>query len=146
MMARIDSSDLNWLSAGVAGCHGAGAVGNGSIGQGRLVLLESMETRAEVAVPTKDIVCAELARMQPSLAARGVSSLALFGSVARGEARGDSDIDVAIKTKGKFGLIALAGVKMHLEECMGRNVDVVFIEGLSPIRRESVLRDLIPIF
>ena len=57
--------------------------------------------------------------MQPSLAARGVSSLALFGSVARGEARGDSDIDVAIETKGKFGLIALAGVKMYLEECIG---------------------------
>ena len=106
-----------------------------------------MDTKSEAGtVPTKDNVCAELAHIQPSLAARGVSSLALFGSVARGEVRGDSDIDVAIETKGKFGLIALAGVKMYLEECMGRDVDVVFIEGLSPLRRESVLRDLIPVF
>ena len=113
-------------------------------GKEALVLSEPMDTKSDV--PTTDDVCAELARMQPRLAARGVSSLSLFGSVARGEARGDSDIDVAIKTRGKFGLFALAGVKMYLEECMGRDVDVVFIEGLSPLRRESALRDLIPIF
>jgi len=97
-------------------------------------------------IPTRDAVCAQLARMRPTLAAQGVSSLALFGSVARGDAREDSDIDLAIETRGKFSLLDLAGVKMFVEERMGRDVDLVFIEGLSPRRRKSALRDLIPIF
>ena len=97
-------------------------------------------------IPTRDVVCAQLVRMRATLAAQGVSSLALFGSVARGDAREDSDIDLAIETRGKFSLLDLAGVKMLVEERMGRDVDLVFIEGLSPRRRKSALRDLIPIF
>ena len=84
--------------------------------------------------------------MRPSLSARGVSSLSLFGSVARGDARADSDIDLAIETRGKFSLFDLASVKLYLEERMQRDVDLVFVASLSPLRRENALQDMIPIF
>lgn len=96
--------------------------------------------------PNKDDVCEQLASLRPSLSARGVASLSLFGSVARGDARADSDIDLAIETRGKFSLFDLAGVKMYLEERMQRNVDLVFVASLSQLRRDSALQDMIPIF
>ena len=58
----------------------------------------------------------------------------------------ESDIDLAIETWGKFGLFDLAGVKLHLEERMQRNVDLVFLASLPPLRRDSALRDMVPIF
>ena len=97
-------------------------------------------------VPIKDDVCAKLAGMRPNLSARGISSLSLFGSVARDEAHEDSDIDLAIETHGKFGLFDMAAVKTYLERHMHRKVDLVFVASLSPRRRETVLRDLTPIF
>ena len=106
-----------------------------------------MDTKVEVTtVPTRDLVCEQLARMRPGLVEQGVSSLGLFGSVARGEARENSDIDLAIEARDGFTLFDLVGVKLFVQEHMGREVDVVLLRGLSRRRQESALRDLIPIF
>lgn len=54
----------------------------------------------------------------------GILKMGVFGSVARGEQREDSDVDVYIEGELK-GLFALAGIKNELEELLGCQVDIV---------------------
>lgn len=97
----------------------------------------------------KDEVLAKLAALKKPLRKQHrVSSLALFGSVARGVARADSDIDVLIDVApdAQFSLIDLVSVKEFLEEQLGRKVDVVTKDGLNPAIRARVLREAERVF
>jgi predicted nucleotidyltransferase len=66
------------------------------------------------------------------LESMGVTSLALFGSVARDEAGPDSDVDVIIDVRRPFGLFDLARVHLRLEEILGCKVDVLTEGSLLP--------------
>ncbi len=66
------------------------------------------------------------------LEAMGVTSLALFGSVARDEAGPDSDVDVIIDVRRPFSLFDLARVHLRLEEILGGKVDVITEGSLLP--------------
>ena len=92
----------------------------------------------------KDVVVEQLCA-RTTFARRGLSSLALFGSVARGAARPDSDVDVLVDIVPniRFSLIDRVAVKNFLEDRLGRRVDVVTKEGLDPGVRDRVLRDAI---
>ena len=54
----------------------------------------------------------------------GISRLGVFGSVARGTAQPDSDVDVVIEI-GKTDLFTLAGIKAELEDMLATKVDLV---------------------
>jgi len=97
---------------------------------------------------TKDEVLAKLAALKKPLREHGLSSLALFGSVVRGAARADSDIDVLIDVApdARFSLIDLVSLKDFLEERLGRKVDVVTKQGLDPAIRDRVLREAEAVF
>jgi len=97
---------------------------------------------------SKEQVLAKLAELKKPLREQGLSSLALFGSVVRGAARADSDIDVLIEVApdARFSLIDLVSVKDFLEERLGRKVDVVTKEGLDPAIRDRVLREAQAVF
>lgn len=73
----------------------------------------------------------------------GVCSLALFGSVARDEARPDSDVDVLVEFDGPTTFDGHMGLLVYLEDLLGRRVDVVTKKGLKPLARPSVERDLV---
>jgi uncharacterized protein len=105
-------------------------------------------TRRARESPRKDDVVAELAALEKALRQRGLTSLALFGSVVRGAARPDSDIDLLIDvTPGaQFSLIDLVAVKDFLEDQLGRRVDVVTRGGLEPAIRDRVLREAQAVF
>ena len=79
---------------------------------------------------------------------RGLTSLALFGSVVRSKARADSDIDVLVDVApdARFSLIDLVAVKDFLEDQLGRRVDVVTKGGLEPAIRDRVLREAEGVF
>ena len=98
--------------------------------------------------PRKDEVVAELAALEKPLRQRGLTSLALFGSVVRGTARPDSDIDVLVDVApgAQFSLIDLVAVKDFLEDQLGRRVDVVTRGGLEPAIRDRVLREAQAVF
>ncbi len=98
--------------------------------------------------PRKDEVLAELAALEKPLRERRLASLALFGSIARGAARPDSDVDVLVDIAPniQFSLIDLVSVKNFLEDRLGRRVDVVTKEGLEPAVRDRVLREAQPVF
>ena len=70
-----------------------------------------------------------------------VKKAALFGSIVRGEATEDSDIDLLIEFKGKKSLFDLAGLKLELQELLRRNVDVITYKSLHPLLKERILSE-----
>jgi uncharacterized protein len=73
----------------------------------------------------------------------GIRTLSLFGSVLRGTARPDSDVDLLVEFEPgrKPGLIALAGMENELSELLGgRRVDLRTAEDLSQYFRDEVVR------
>lgn len=74
----------------------------------------------------------------------GYRSLAVFGSVARGEATKDSDIDLLVETPEGTSSFGFIKFKQLIEQVLGRQIDLVDYGGLKPkldddMRREAVL-------
>jgi len=74
---------------------------------------------------------------------RGFSDLAVFGSVARGEARGDSDIDLLVRPPTGTTITALQALEDLFEEVLGHPVDVVSYGGLKPGIDDDVMREAV---
>lgn len=75
----------------------------------------------------------------------GASSVRVFGSVARGEADADSDIDLMVDLAPGRSLFDLGGLVMDLQDLLGREVDVVTERGLRDRLRERVLQEATPL-
>jgi len=73
----------------------------------------------------------------------GVRSLSLFGSVARDEARSDSDVDVLVEFEGPTTFEGHMGLLIFLEDLLGARVDVITAKGLKPRMRPLIDRDLV---
>jgi len=81
-----------------------------------------------------------------AIAARhGARRIRVFGSVARGDSRPDSDVDFLVEAGPATSSWFPAGMIVDLEELLGRRVEVVTEKGLDPLIRESVLREAVPI-
>jgi len=89
-------------------------------------------------------VIALLSARRDEIARRfGVRSLSLFGSVARDEARSDSDVDVLVEFDGPTTFDGHMGLLIFLEDLLGRRVDVITVKGLKPRLRPLIDRDLV---
>ncbi len=73
----------------------------------------------------------------------GARKIFIFGSVARGEARPDSDIDFLVEMEPGSSIFDLGGLLFDLQQTLGVDVDVVTTEGLRPRLREKVLADAV---
>ncbi|MGE0156392.1 MAG: nucleotidyltransferase family protein [Geobacter sp.] len=74
----------------------------------------------------------------------GVVSVGLFGSYARGDARDDSDIDIAIEIMSeRKSLRNFLGVRRYLEQQFGKTVDLGIESSLKPLARELVAKEII---
>lgn len=71
-------------------------------------------------------------------------SVAVFGSVARGDHRPDSDVDFLVEFEEGSSLFDLMHLTDELEEILSRRVDVVSVGGLKP-RDEHIRREAIPL-
>jgi hypothetical protein len=78
-------------------------------------------------------------------AARGARNLRVFGSVVRGEADDNSDIDLLVDMDPGRTLLDMGGLLTDLQELLHRDVDVVTEAGLKPRIRERVLREAQPL-
>lgn len=75
----------------------------------------------------------------------GVRTMRLFGSVARGEAGPDSDVDFLVELEPHRSLLDLGGFVMDLQDLLGCEVDVVEPEGLHWYIRERILQEAVPL-
>lgn len=83
-----------------------------------------------------------LAEHKPHLAERyGVTRLAVFGSIAHGSADADSDVDVLVAFDGPATSERYFGVLFHLEDLLGRSVDLVTEKALRAELRRYIERD-----
>jgi len=75
----------------------------------------------------------------------GAYNVRVFGSVARGEAQLDSDIDFLVEMEPDRSLLDLGGLLMDLQVLLGNDVDVVTEKGLRERIRKRVLAEAIPV-
>lgn len=80
---------------------------------------------------------------QDDLNQRNVKSLAIFGSMARGEETSASDIDVLVEFNCPVGLFKFIRLKMYLEELTGRQVDLVTPDALHPAMRKAIINEAV---
>lgn len=67
----------------------------------------------------------------------------VFGSVVRGEAKADSDLDLLVKLDLGRSLLDLIAIKQDLEDLLGCEVDVVTEAAISPYMKEQVLKEAV---
>ena len=94
----------------------------------------------------RDEVLAIIKKHREQLQTMGVKSLDLFGSVARNEARENSDVDFFVEFNRPVGLFEFIKVKLYLQDILGRSVDIGTLDTLRENLREPVIKDVIRAF
>ena len=72
----------------------------------------------------------------------GIRRAALFGSLARGEGRADSDIDLLVTFAKPKSLLTVVRLERELATELGRRVDLLTEESISPLIRSRIAGDL----
>ncbi len=86
------------------------------------------------------------AKVSPILRAHGIKQASVFGSVARGEDRPESDVDILVQLGQPMGLFAYMGLIRQMEESLGRKVDLVTENSLNKFVKPYVLPELKTIY
>jgi len=76
---------------------------------------------------------------------RGATHVRVFGSVARGDATLESDVDFVVKFEPDRSLLDHGGLVMDLQELLGCGIDVVDEDAMRPRLREHVSREAVPL-
>lgn len=75
----------------------------------------------------------------------GVRNIRVFGSVARGDDRPDSDIDLLVGMEEKRDLFDFIGFKLDVSDLLGKSVDLVSENGIHYLLRDSILSEARPL-
>ena len=73
----------------------------------------------------------------------GARNVRVFGSIARGEGKRDSDLDVLVELESGRSLLDIIAIKQDLEDLLNTKVDVVTEAAISPYIRNQILRQAI---
>lgn len=117
----------------------AGYTVDGAQERAMAILLDGLSS-----MPSKEKVVNILQDYKPTAQAKyGITRLGLFGSVARGEQREDSDVDVCFEG-GSPTLLTIAGMEIELEQMMDCKVHVtMFHDGLPESMKDSINKEVI---
>ncbi len=91
---------------------------------------------------TRDDFFRRIAAHRDELTSAGVRRLGVYGSVARSEARQDSDVDVLVEFDQTPDLFELAALRERLAEILERPVDLATPQGLKPRLRDRILHEV----
>ncbi len=87
-----------------------------------------------------------LVEHREELQAQGIKSLALFGSVARGDDTQASDVDVLVELNRPMGLFGLSDLRHRIGEILGvENVDLITRDGIHPALKDIILSEAISV-
>lgn len=75
-----------------------------------------------------------------------VAMLSVFGSMARGDATDQSDIDLLVEFSKRKSLLALVSLERKMSSAVGRKVDLLTEAAISPYLRDRIKRDLTVIY
>ncbi len=75
-----------------------------------------------------------------------VSMVGVFGSMARGEAKKKSDIDLLVRFSKRKSLLAVVRLERELSESLGRKVDLLTEAAISPYLRERILKEMMVVY
>ena len=97
---------------------------------------------------TREEALAKLRPMEDELRARGIEALYLFGSVARDEAREDSDVDMMCRfdPARSVTLFDFLGFEMAFRDVLGREVDLAEQDAMHPRMAQRVAHDAVQVF
>ena len=73
----------------------------------------------------------------------GIKEAAVFGSVARGEAKVGSDLDLLVTMPAGMGYLKYGGMQIELEEKLGVKVDLTEKNHIKPLLRPYIMQDLV---
>ena len=94
---------------------------------------------------TKEVLFEKKSIIKEIAKKHGAYDIRVFGSVSRGDDKGDSDIDFLVKTTKKTSSWFPGGLITDLEDILGRKVEVVTEKGLNSLIRDQVLADATPL-
>ncbi len=86
------------------------------------------------------------AKAVPVLKQAGVIRSSLFGSITRGEATPESDVDFLIEFPRGKTLLDLVALEENLEKILGKPVDLVTFKSINPLLRNRILKQQIPLY
>jgi predicted nucleotidyltransferase len=84
-------------------------------------------------------------KILPVLKKYGVRRASLFGSTVKGIATVDSDVDILVEVERSMSLLDFAGLKLELEEVLGRKVDLGEYDAIKPIIKDLILSEQVVI-
>ena len=84
-------------------------------------------------------------KILPILKRYNVKRAGIFGSIARGEENQESDIDILVEIEGRMSLLDFAGLKLELEEALGKRVDLGEYSTIKPIIKKQILSEEVSI-
>jgi len=80
-------------------------------------------------------------KILPVLKKYEVKRAGIFGSVVRDEETEESDVDILVEIEKKISLLDFVGLKLELEEVLGKKVDLGEYDTIKPVIKERILKD-----
>jgi len=84
-------------------------------------------------------------KILPILQRYGAKRAGLFGSCVRGDMKEESDIDILVEIEKDISLLDFVGLKLEIEEVLGRKVDLVEYNTIKPSLKEKILKEQVVI-
>jgi len=105
--------------------------------------VDTIIAKKSMALALRELLQANRDSILRIAATYGASNVRVFGSVARGEADSESDIDLLVDMEEDRSLLDLSGLLTNLQALLGYKVDIVTEQGLNERLRERVLKDAV---
>lgn len=104
-----------------------------------------MDEQKVIGLGVEDVVGDHRDAILKLAAEYGASNVRIFGSVARGEATPESDVDLLVSFPSDRSIFDLIGLWLDLKDLLGRDVDISTDNSLKDYVRPSALRDAVPL-